>query len=156
MSWDVYGDQFTTAEMVGKTQTLRFKPTKNIVLKAIRTSFVFFNDPSFSNLHVKLYADRNGDAAGLIGQSTNSHEKADLLSDNSAWVETYFEFAEITLRKDVFYHFAANCSGYTYDDDKHISWVKAWPDPAYEDPITPTLEQLALQPYFLSVVGDAL
>lgn len=148
-----YGDQFLN--LTDKTQPLRFKPTANVIVRAIRTRYIFFGNPSFSDLTVKLYADRAGEVAGLFAPSTTTHQKVDLFSDTHALVETYFEFNYVSMRKNLIFNLITSANGYTYSDGSHISWVKAWPDPVYEDR-NPTFEQLGTSSYFLSVIADEL
>lgn len=155
MSWTVYGDQFSTAAMTDTSQPLRFKSTENVALKAIRTWLIFYNSSAFSDLTIKLYADRGSSPAGLIASSITLKQPADLFTLSYAAVETWFEFSDVTLRKDTYYNLVVNCSGYTFSTSSLIAWMKAFPDPIYEDR-TPTFEELQIAPYLFSVVSDEL
>lgn len=156
MAWRVWGDQFLTADLTGTSQYLRFKPTANISLRAIRTWFVFYNDPSYTNLTMHLYSDRDSLPGSKIADSITFHNKADLYTENNAHVETHFEFSDISLRQDTYYHFVASATGYTYSDSSLIAWTKAFPDPVHPNPKNPDFVDLAIQPYFLTIVGDEL
>lgn len=156
MALRVWGDVFDTSDLTDTSMPLRFKPTKNIVLRAVRTWYVFSDDPTFTNLNMKLYADRGGDVAGLIATSTNTQAKGDIFTDNSAYAEIHFQFSDIALRKDTFYNLVTNGTGYTASGNSVIAWAKAFPDPIYPDPKTPAFEGMHVAPYFLTVIGDDL
>lgn len=156
MTWKVYGNQFTTSDMTGKSQFLKFNPTKNIVLRAIRTWYVFYNDPTFSDLTCKLYGDQDGEPGALIATASNTFNKADLFSDDYALVEVYWEFNLIPLRQEINYHFVTNCSGYTYSENSHIAWRKGWPDNVYRTGLDLDTEEIHTSPFTLAVVADEL
>lgn len=158
--WKIFGDPLLTADMTGKTATIRFKPNKNIVFRACKT-WLIIKDPvgdiAFSDICGKIYSDRGGVAGGLIATSNNTFDKTDLLSvEDQGVLEPWFEFDDVSLQKDTWYHFVLNCAGYTYDPDKHIAWRKAWPDPVYRTNLPITFEALNASPYFLVVIGDEL
>jgi len=158
--WEIFGDPILTADMTGKTMSIRFKPNSNVVLKALKTWLIFkdpVGDMAFSALLGKLYSDRDGSAGGLIATSTNSWEKSDLLDLEDQGVrELWFEFEETSLNSDTWYHLVLNCTGYTYDADKHIAFRKAWPDAVYRTGLPGTFESLIASPYFLIGIGDDL
>lgn len=158
--WKVFGDPFLSADMTGKTMSIRFKPNKNIVFKAFKT-WIIIKDPvgdlAFSNLCAKIYSDRSGSAGGLIATSQNTFDKADLLlTEDQGVLEPWFEFDELSLNSDTWYHVVLNCSGYTYATAKHIAWRKAWPDPIYRTNLPVTFEGLTASPYFFIGIGDDL
>jgi len=155
VSWTQYGDALTTSEASNKSRYLRFSPTENTVLLAIRTWVILYNPPSFTNLRCKLYADRNGLPAGLISTSTTTWSKTDLLTQyNYGTKEIYFEFSPtIALQENLYYHFVLNVDNYTYAEESHIAWRKGWPDPVYG---TATFENLLTQTYIFALIGAPL
>ena len=156
MALRVFADLFTTADMTGTSQYLTFSPGRNMSLKAVRTWLVMYNNPSFTNLTMKLYADRNGEPGKLKSSSLSFKSTVDLNLDDYTYVETFFEFPLPDLHETTDYHLVINCSGYTFSEGSFIAWAKAWPDPVYGNPSSPTFEGVAVQPYFLSVIGDEL
>jgi hypothetical protein len=155
MAWSIYADQFLNSEMSNKQRYLRFKVDENSVIKAMRTWLIFYNPGSFTNLRCSIYADRDGIPGGLIATSSNSWQRSDLLtSNNYAAIEVYFEFGNISLNESVYHHFVLSCDGYSFTEDSHISWRKAWPDPIYGGPVT--FNQLLRSPYMFALIGAEL
>lgn len=157
MARTYYGDPFDTAEMTNTSKTVRMKPNDNIVLKAIRT-WLIWNDHSGSitDMTCKIYSDRASSPGALIATSTNSFDRADIITLASGVKEIYFEFDEISLHSETFYHFVINCTGYTGTENSHIAWRKAWPDPIYRTGLDIDYEALSIAPYFLTVIGAPL
>lgn len=155
MSWTQYGDPLTTAEASNKSRYLRFSPSQNTVLLAMRTWIILFNPSSFTNLRCKIYGDRDGMPAGLIGTSSNSWDRGDLLETyDYGTKEIYFEFSpKISLQQNLYYHFVLNLDNYSANDDSHIAWRKGWPDPIYG---TATFENLLRSPYIFALIGAPL
>jgi hypothetical protein len=152
-----YGDPFDTAEMTDSTKSVRMRPNKNIVLRAVRTWLIWYdNTDSIANLVCKIYSDRSQSAGALIATSANSFARSDIITEANGVKELYFEFDEIPMHSGTFYHFVINCSGYTGSESSHIAWRKAWPDPVYRTGWTQGLESLAVAPYMLTVIGDDL
>jgi hypothetical protein len=158
--WKVYGDPFLSADMTGKSMSIRFKPNRNMVLKALKTWIIIRDSAgtlTFTALCGKIYSDRDGVAGGLIATSINNFDIDDLLqTEDQGVIEPWFEFAELSLNSDTWYHLILNCTGYTYSATQHIAWRKAWPDPIYRTNLPLTFEGLISSPYFLVVLGDDL
>lgn len=152
-----YGECFETASMSDTSMSVRFTPGDEVVLRALRT-WLIFNDysGSFTNMVGKLYSDRSGSPGALIATSTNSFNRADIITQNSGVKEIYFLFDDISLRSNLYYHLVINCSNYTATANDHIAWRKAWPDPVYRDGWTQTFESLGVAPYFLTAIGAKL
>lgn len=151
-----FGNVMTTADSTGKSMYLKFHPTDNIVMRAVRTWYIFYNDPTFTSLTCKLYADQGGAPGGIIETANNTFNKADLYTEDHALVEVYWEFDYVPLRSGVNYHLVTNCSGYTYDDASHIAWRKGWPDNVYRGGLQLDYEEIITSPFQLSVIGDEL
>jgi hypothetical protein len=99
------------------------------VLRAVKAWLYFQNNPTFTSVSMKIYSNNGGVPGKLLHTCTNVQLKADLFSQNSAVVETYFEFNYPTLKAGDSYHFVIQASGYTGSDTSFISWKKAYPDP---------------------------
>lgn len=155
MSWTQWGDTFSTSDMTTKSRYLRFSPDRNIVLKAMRTWIILYNPPNFTDLTCKLYADNLGLPGGLIASSTTMWDKTELLTtQNYGTKEIYFEFEPtISLNADIYYHFVLSSTGYTYAEESHVAWRKAWPDPVYGDA---TFNSLLRSHYMFSLIGADL
>jgi len=158
MARTYYGDPFETAELTSnQNKYIRFKPNSNIVLKALRT-WLIFNDytGTLTALVGKLYSDRGGLPGALIASSTNSFNKADIITLASGIKEIYFNFNNLPLHSSSYYHLVLSASAYTYSDASHIAWRKAWPDPVYRTGVNTNFEGLGNAPYTLSIIGDDL
>lgn len=155
MAWTFYADAFMGEELQNRNRYLRFSTPENIVMLAMRTWLVLFNPPAFTNLRCKLYGDRNGLPGGLIATSSNAWTRSDLLTTaNYGAKEVYFEFEpKISLQQNLFYHFVLSADNYTFSENSHLAWRKAWPDPIYG---TATFENLLRSPYMFALVGAEL
>ena len=152
-----YGECFETADMSGTTMSVRFKPGNEVIMRALRTWLIFNNSTSaFTNMVGKIYSDRSGSPGALIATSTNSFNKAQVMTENSGVKEIYFLYDDISLSPNLYYHLVINCSNYTATANDHIAWRKAWPDPVYRSGWSQTFESLGIAPYFLTVIGAEL
>lgn len=157
--WKVYGNVLLTADINGtdKSQAMKFRTNSNIVVKAIRTWFVLYNDPVYTALSLKIYDDQNGSAGKLLATSTNSFAPADLLATYDYGLKgTYFEFANISLKGTNWYHVLPYATGYTGTDASHIGWVKGWPDNEYRTGLALDYEEIHVNPYRFAIVGASL
>ncbi len=159
MTWTVYADPFSDADMSGTSRFSPFKPDRNITLRAVRTWFVLYGDPTFTSLTAKIYTDPFTSSVHSIGDlvatSTNTITKADLLTvdgtsyDNGVR-ETYFEFDPFDLDGGDWYALVVNATGYTFSDSSHVAWMKAI-DPVMSG-YTPSLTGLGLAPYQMHLI----
>lgn len=156
--WKVYGNILETAEINGtdKSQAMKIKMNSNSIVKAIRTWFVFYNDPVFTELRLRIYEDQGGVAGKLIATSSNFFAPADVQTDAYAHKGLYFELPDIALKATQFYHVLPYAVGYTGNDSTHIAWSKAFPDPEYRDGLSLTFESMHVSPYRLAIVGAPL
>jgi hypothetical protein len=131
MSWIVYADPFetTTALADGSFDiyTTAVFP-ENTSLTVARAWFVLYNDPTFTNLKMRIYNTRDV----LLAESTNSVTKADLLTTEvNGHKETYFLFNKFSVRANEEYRFRIVATGYTYSVSSFVAWTRAYPDPVY-------------------------
>jgi len=155
MAWDVYGiPYYNDSELTDKTVYQHIKFDRNAILRAVRIWVVVFNDPTFTSLNLKLYSNNENAAdpepSTLLETSSNTWAKADVHTQAHACKEIYFEFNYPTLRKNTWYHFVLNASGYSgATTSKHLAWRYAYPDPVYPENVTE--EAVALGRYPLTL-----
>lgn len=159
MAWKVWGDRYETGELgdTGRDQPVIFN--KDVVLLAVRTWIIVYNDPTFTSLNMKIYSDRAGVQGQLLHTSDNSFTKAEILTEDNGVREIYFEFnapTGATLKGTDTYRFSLDGSGYVGTTGSHIAWRTAFPDPVYDTNITNDTSQLLVFPAALTFVGAEL
>lgn len=156
--WKAYGNVLLTADINGttKTQAMKFRPNSDVVIRAVRSWFVFYNSPVFTALSLRIYEDQGGSAGKLLATSTNSHSMAEMSTLAYAMKGTYFEFADISLKATNYYHVLPYATGYTGTDASHIGWVKGWPDNEYRTGLALDYEEIHVNPYRFAIVGAPL
>lgn len=146
MSHRVWADMITGAEATGTTKFHAFIPEKNSVLKAIRTAFVFYNDPTFTGIKARIYSDNNGVPGQMLAES--DERPASIVTNNNAVIETWFEFTGVVLRGGTKYHVVFYVSGYSgAGASSHIALVVDWPNRSVAGESATTVEGLGLSPF---------
>lgn len=156
MSWQVKADWYSTSELNGISlhgQRVRFN--RDIVLRGIRTWFVLYNDPVFTDLSLRIYSDRSGSPGKLITTSS-AVTKAELISLANGCKEAFWELDLPTFKGTDWFHIVPVASGYTGTSTSHIAWRKGWPDAVYTTGLTPTYTNWPTQPYMIYFIGDDL
>lgn len=165
MGWKIYAKPYENgSDLTDTTISQEFVPQDNFILRAVKAVILIVDDPTFTSLNGKIYGNdenaENPSPSTLLATSTNTQPKGDLISQNSAWVETYFLFDDLLTRKDVSYHFVINATGYSPSGGAHIAWKHAYPDPFNEtravdtgvptdfELITADLAQFPMECYF--------
>jgi len=157
MGWRVWGERIDTADFSGTPRVFQpVKPNDNIVLLAVRTWVIFYNNPTLTNLTMKIYSNSGGSPLKLLHSSTTTHTKAAMITLANGIKEVYFEFSNVPLKSTDTYHFALAGSGYTGTGTTHIAWMKGYPDPIYKTGITTSFEFLVRAPYQMSIVAAEL
>lgn len=138
MSWRMLGKPFDTADMVG-TPTISQKVLipYNCILKAVRVGIIQYNNPSWTSITLKMYANRNGSIGKLLETSTDNVLKSALFTLDHGYKETFFEFNYVPLVQGDSYHFVLSASGYTGNSASHLAWRNSYPDPIYRNGFTP-------------------
>lgn len=161
MGWRVFGEVLKTADIAttpNKRVYQRVKFNDDVILRAFRTWFVFYNNPVFTGLTFDIYA--NDEQTNLpstkITSSSTVWTKAQLISLDHGVKSMYFNFNDVALQKNTFYHFIPRASGYTGTDNSHLAWRKGWPDPTYTKNLTTNYNTLLTSPYMMSFVGAGL
>lgn len=159
MTWKVSANLIEQNEADGTdlTYSQRFKVNSNSVVRAIRTWVVLYNNPTFTNMRMRLYENRNGVAGKVLATSTNSFVTADLLSTEVHGLKgIYFTFADVPLLGTEWYHAQILLDGYTFSDSSLVGWVKGFPDPEYREGLALTYEERLVSPYRFAVIGADL
>jgi hypothetical protein len=152
--YTVYGDPI---ESFGTHQSIRFKPTeKNFVVSGAFTWLIVNNVSTWTNLRLHIYSDRNSRPGAIIVSSTTSYDHAHVMQDFNSGVKYLgFSFSSITsLNKNTYYHLVLSADDYTYSDNSCLAWLKAWPDPIYNQPAT--FNSFAGSSYMFGIVGAEL
>lgn len=156
MSWHVFADPIETA-VNGTTeihQPLVFH--SNVSILACRAWVVWYNDPTFDDICMKIYSDNDGDPGYLL--HTSSVITKDYFVDDLYGVkEIPFEFSDKPVFKaEDTYHFVLLLSNYTGDSSSHLAWKRTFPDPPYRTGLDLTYEALLTYPYDLTFIGCIL
>lgn len=162
MVWTVYGSIYENGSDL--TDTTLFQPVKfpeNTIVKGVRTWIILASDPTFTDLNMKVYSNRedSGDPAPgvLLHTSTDTRLKSEILTTEDNGVrEIYFTFNDINLKANDTYHFVINGTGYSPTSSSFIAWRIAWPDPVYTANYTPTANNISIAPYMITtfIGGD--
>lgn len=158
MSWRMLAKPITTAEMgtADVFQRITMPPAINRIMKAATVGVVFYNDPAFTNLHVRIYANNAGVPGTLIATSA-AWAKADLITLDHAYKAIGFTFSTpVNLAAGGIYHFVLFATAYTGDATSHIAWRLSYPDPQYRDGLTLDAAHGDNHPYELSIIGSEI
>lgn len=159
MGWRVFGERWATSELTDTTKAQKFKPNDDMLLLAVRTWVIVYNNPTYTSLNMKIYSNNAGSPGTLLHTSDNVQLKADVCTLANGVKEIYFAFNApqgVPLQASDYYHIVINGSGYTGSDSAHLAWMKAFPDPVYQTGISVTFENLAVSPYAMYFIGARL
>lgn len=133
MGWKTISEVLLDDDLDGTSLRVanRVKFHDDVIITTIRAWFVVFNDPTFTNLSMKIYSDDNGVPKKLLHTSTNVVTKAQLITDLSGYKEAPFNFNEPVFNGNDWYHLVPFATGYTYSSSAWLGWMKDWPDPVY-------------------------
>ena len=129
MGQTVWAHNWEAGELSNTTMFQRFRMNENAVIKGVRTWFVVFNDPTFTNLNCKIYSDDNSSPGVLLHTSSGSRTKEELHTQDYAIRETYFNFGEHALHENTWYNFVINGTGYSPTASSYLAWVHSYPKP---------------------------
>lgn len=159
MTWEVYGVEFDSGEMTSSEIIAPFKPKTDLILKAIRTWVIFVNDPTFTDLTMKIYST-DTDAGGqpiakkLLYTSTNSPTKSEILTLANGVNEIYFDYDNIPLDSETLYCCVLNGTGYSPAfGSSFVAWRLGFPDPYYRTGLTIANGNEAKMPYMFYLIG---
>jgi len=152
--WDVYGVPFTTSSFNNGTLSVRARMNNEIILKYARTGLILYNDATFTNVTMKIYYDNNGSIGSLYKASTTTWNKADIFTLKNGYMSIYFDFGDIVLDANNWYHFVIVGSGASFSDSAHLAWKHSYPFPTYTTGWTQSFRSLPSFPYELTLVGE--
>lgn len=155
MTWKVYGRSWDPGELSDTSVYQTFTPGSNIILKAIRTWVICYNDPTFTSLTMKLYSRGPG---VLIASSTTTFTKAQILETYGNGVKgLYFNFSHVPLVDSDSYDIVMSAVGYSPTSSAYLAWMQAYPDPVYQTGLTINRDMINRMPYFIeSVIGASI
>lgn len=149
-----FGEILLTADAIAPTYYQMFTPEENMVLRAVRSFVIQYNNPTYTDFLLKLYSNNAGVPRAVIASSTNSWTKAAAFASNNSGVkEFYFDFDDVMLRGGETYHLALQATGYTGSDSSHLAWKHSFPDPAYAQGVDKSYEGLLTSPYDIVLIG---
>lgn len=157
--WENIGKPIFTADVSGTpTITQRFRhPSKNMVVIGAQIGVILYNDPVFTSLTAKIYADRDGAVGKLLGTSSNSYTQADCLETESHGLKfAGFTFDKLNLKSSQWYHLALIPTVYTGDASSHIAWRTSYPDPQYPTGLTLNAAKAAKHHLDFGIIGALL
>jgi len=164
MSWDFFGDRLETADVATSAAAQQVADlNKDLFVRGINPFLVFFNNPVFSLLKMKIHADRGDDIAKLIATSTNSWTLSEIKTEPTidfteafVFARIYFDFADIPLKSGTKYWFLLDLAGYTGTASSHIGWKKDWPDPVQRESLTTTFESIHKAPRNFDLIASEI
>lgn len=131
MAYRVWCTRWDTGELADTTVFQPIKFNSNIVLRAIRAVVVVVDNPTFTDLNMKIYSSRNNSPQKLLHTSSNSITKAQLHTADNGVKECYFQFADPSLEADTTYQLVINGTGYTPTATSLLAWKHAFPENIY-------------------------
>ncbi len=158
MAWRVWGEILTTSDLNGTSTRVAQKVIFNddLIVKACRAWFVVYNNPTFTTLGFKIYADNNNSPGALLFSSSQI-TKAEMVTLANGVKEVYFELNDYAFQATDVYWFVPFVTGaYVGNDTQHLAWKKAWPDPVYRTNVDSGAEKLHVAPYDLYFIGSEL
>jgi len=156
MGWKVFGWGYSTSELTDKSVFQPIKFNKNILLRAIRTWIIVYNDPDFTSLNLKLYSDNTDEGSHepiKLLATSESKTKADIITLENGVREVAFIFDDYPINKDTYYNLVLNGAGYTGSSNECLAWRKGFPDPVYSSGYTPAIETVNKSPYEVYAIG---
>lgn len=135
MSWRVFGNRFLTADFGGAPVHYQcFSPTEDMFLKAVQSWFIFYNNPTWTTLGMKIYSVKNSiPYQALYTADTNTASADWLQTYHNAVRAGYFAFSSPPpLKGGDIYALVPTFASYTGDQTAHIGWRKAFPKKIYD------------------------
>jgi len=154
MSWSIYGNTYESdADLTNMIHTCRAKMNKDIFLRYVRTWVIFYDDPGIINLTMKIYYDENESKGDLLYSSSTTHTKAEMITLDNGAKDLYFQFADVELDGDNYYHFVLTGTSSGLSSSSYIAWKTSFPRPVYQDGFTQSSRNLPQYPYSLVIIG---
>lgn len=157
--WRSWAEQIQTDDATNSNRIFQpFKFKQNSVLRAARAWFVFYGDPSFSNLKLEIYSMSSSSVVlSKITESVNVWQKSQITTEPNAMKELYFNFSELAFVKADWLCIIPRMTGYTFAESSHVSLMSGFPTPPYRDNLVINgMEDLSSCPYAITFIGDKL
>ena len=154
MAWTVDADGYeTSADLTNGVKTIRARMNKGTILRFARTWVVFYNDPDLTNITMKIYYDESGSKGDLLYSSITTLTKAQIITLQNGIKEVYFEFDDVVLDANNYYHFVLTGVSSGFSSSSHLAWKKSYPYPVYTSGFAQSFRNRLIFPYTLSLVG---
>jgi hypothetical protein len=155
--WKVYGEILATADLSSNLRVYqKVIFNRNITVRAMRTSFIVFNDPAFTDVSFNVYSMEGNTPKKLLYQSTNVFTKAAMISDTNGIREVFFEFDNAIFKGTDSYAFVPRGTSYTGTVSSHLAWKRGWPDPVHRLNVTSNVADIQRAPFDLYFIGSEL
>lgn len=152
----MFADRYVTADFSGApTKWQVFTPPEDIAVKAIRSWFVFYNDPVFTDIEMRIYSYKST-VRQLLYSSDVNRAKADILTTNDyAHKDIFTTFSQTPfLKGGDSYALVPWINGYTGDESSHVAWTKNFSELVYEHSVTlDGVTDLYAAPYYFTLIG---
>lgn len=150
------GKPITTAEMGGTSISQQILTPKKFLLAGVQAGVIFYGDPAYTSLVMRLYHDSAGSPGGLIATS-KSYSKAEIQSLAHAYKFIGFGFDPfVPMQSSALYHLVLYAAGYTGDASSHIAYRLAYPDPQYTEGQDLDAAHADNHPFEMTFVGTDL
>lgn len=162
MGSTVYGRVAEAGDLVDGSKIMYqpFKTNSNKVLIGLRHWMIFYDNPTITGMKCAIYADdfSTGDhlPSTKIQESTKVWSKAEIISLNNGFFEIYYDFANIPLQEDTWYHAVFYADTYTPVGDAHVAYRTGFPDPVYTLNLTIDPIKLDSFPLAMYLIGADL
>lgn len=153
--WTIYGERFSDSDFSGTPRVYQpFTLERSLKLKALRTWFAFYNNPSFTTLRMRIYEGAGGVPAVQLAEFETQWALADILSANYGAKELYFSFTNpLWLRKGTTYYLVPYIAGSALTSSAHVAWVKAFPDPCTTVSAELSVAKMQSIPFRMALIG---
>ena len=150
MGWRMIGKPIETAEIGVLGQD--FILDESQVIKGITIGLIFYNDPTFTSINLKIKSPQGQ----VIATSLTSYTKAECLAGgNSSYRVMGFEFNETLLQASTAYRLVVDAAAYTAINSSYIAYRSSYPDPQYPRGITLNAAKGVKHPFEFSIIsGD--
>jgi len=156
MTYSVWGQRFDAGELTGTALSQPFTPKKDMIIKAIRTQIIVFNNPVFTNLIGQIYSTRNSIPQKLLHTSTNTLTKSAIHTLDNAVKEIFFQFNDPSFNANTEFAFVINGAGYAPTSSAYLSWKKGFPDPVNATGVTVDPIKIVEIPFTIGFIAHEL
>ena len=155
-NYTVWCTRWDTGELANTSVFQPLKFNKNVVLRAIRTRIVVVDNPTFTDLNMKIYSDRGGSPQTLLATSTNVITKAALHTLDNGVKETFFRFGDPAFEADTQYHVVINGTGYAPTATAMLGWQKDFPEQIYTPSALRNPTKLGVHGHGLGIIASQI